>query len=315
MKRKNLLVTGGAGFIGSNLIRTLVGDGYDIYCLDHRQDVDNVKDVISDIKLIRGDVRDRKLLHDLFSKQRFDGVVHLAAVSRVVWGERDPDRCVDINVDGTRNLLDLLSQTQQKSWLIFGSSREVYGEQANFPVGEDASKVPINIYGETKLEGEDMVRRWAEQTDNQSVVLRFSNVYGNEYDILDRVIPRFVLRGLKGETIEIHGGKQLIDFTHIDDTVEGIVSSMEYLENGAPTFEDFHILPGKGTTLQDAVSYIFDELSDTPQVKITKGREYDVDQFVGEPRKARSKLGFRAKIKPTEGISMTIDRFRGAFNL
>lgn len=310
----NILVTGGAGFIGSTAIKEAIQRGYKVFCLDHRNDLENLNGS-KNIHLIKGDVRNKNILQQLFSKYRFDGVVHLAAVSRVVWGEEDPERCWDINVNGTKTLLDSLKINKQRPWFIFGSSREVYGENGNFPISENHKKSPINIYGDTKLMGENMVEKWARDTGNSSVVLRFSNVYGNENDILDRVIPRFVLRALKGQPLEIHGGKQLIDFTHVSDTVNAIFKTIDYIEESEIYFDDFHILPGCGTTLQDAACYISDEIEQEPEIVFTKGRDYDVDRFVGDPSKADSILDFKAKIMPKEGISKTVKRYQEVFGL
>jgi len=314
MTDENILVTGGAGFIGSNTVKRAVRKGYNVFCLDHRDDLEKLDEMQRKINMINRDVRERSTLIKLFNKHDFHGVIHLAAVSRVIWAEQEPNKCWDINVNGTKNLLECLKNSGQDPWFIFGSSREVYGENGGcFPVSEDHEKEPINIYGESKITGEKMVKRWSKETGNESVVLRFSNVYGDEYDILDRVIPKFILRALRKKPLKIHGGDQLIDFTHISDTVDGIFHAIDHLEKSKTNFDDFHLLPGKGTTLQEVVSYISDSIDHEPNVKITKGRDYDVDKFVGDPSKARSKLGFSAQIDPEEGISQTVKRYREVF--
>ncbi len=313
MREERILVTGGAGFIGSNIIERAINKGHKIYCLDYRSDLQNIKMFNGSIKFIKMDVRDETGLNHLFQEHQFDGIIHLAAVSRVIWGQNDPKKCVEINTAGTNNLIGSMERTGQKGWFIFGSSREVYGEPSSFPVPEHAPKVPINIYGETKLDGERMVREWSKRTGNPSVVLRFSNVYGNERDILDRVLPRFILRSLRDQPIEIHGGRQMIDFTHISDIVDGIFKTMEYLNNGCDLHDDFHLLTGKGTTLQEAAKAIFDHTGTERELVISRRRDYDVDKFVGDPSKAKRKLNFQAKIKPESGIPMTLDRFQEVF--
>lgn len=315
IRKERILVTGGAGFIGSSVIERAIAEGKEVYCLDYRNDLDNISHLNGSIKTVKLDMRNKNGLLSFFEKHRFNGIIHLAAVSRVVWGQMDPQRCVEINVDGTQNLIECLEETRQKLWLIFGSSREVYGESVLIPVPENAPKRPINIYGETKLAGETMVKEWSARTGNPSVVLRFSNVYGNEKDILDRVLPTFILRALKGQPLEIHGGKQLIDFTHISDTVEGISRAMVYLVNGCPIHDDFHLLTGKGTTLQEVVKMISYYIGQNIQYVEKECRNYDVDKFVGEPSKAINKIKFKARVKPEKGIPMTIDRFREVFLL
>mgnify|MGYP006284983599 CR=1 FL=1 len=313
MRGEKILVTGGAGFIGSNFIERAINEGNEIYCLDCREDLQNINMFDGSIKHIHMDVCDKTSLYHLFQKHHFDGVIHLAAVSRVVWGEHDPDNCLRTNTIGTRNLIEMMEKTGLKVWLIFGSSREVYGEPSSFPVNENAPKNPINIYGRTKLDGERMVKDWSNRSGNPSAVLRFSNVYGNEKDILDRVLPRFVLRAIRNQPLEIHGGNQLIDFTHINDTVEGIFRTIDYLNNGCDLHDEFHLLTGKGTTLQESVKVLSDHTGIDHEFIIKKGREYDVDRFVGDPSKAMRKLNFRAEIRPDVGIPLTCDRFQEVF--
>ncbi|MDK2947554.1 MAG: UDP-glucose 4-epimerase [Methanolobus sp.] len=312
---ERILVTGGAGFIGSSVIERAIDEKKEVYCLDYRSDLDKISHLSGSVNTVNLDTRNKDDLKSFLQKHRFSGVIHLAAVSRVIWGEKNPQRCKEVNVDGTQNLLECLEETGQNPWFIFGSSREVYGEPSSTPVKENAPKMPINIYGETKLAGERMVRDWSIRTGNPSVVLRFSNVYGNERDILDRVLPRFILRSLKGQPLEIHGGRQLIDFTHISDTVEGIFRTIDYLGNGCQVHDDFHLLTGKGTTLQEVARIISDQIGQDIQLVEKECRNYDVVRFVGEPSKAESKIKFKARIKPEKGILMTIDRFREVFLL
>ena len=283
--------------------------------IDIKNEPGNLLDMNERIRYMQGDIRDRVVLHDLLSYP-IDGVIHLGAVSRVIWGEQDPNSCVDINVHGTRLLLDAIERSGQRPWLIFGSSREVYGVRKRLPVSENCRKAPINVYGNTKLLGEELVREFSRSTGMNTIILRFSNVYGNEYDILDRVIPRFVLRSLKGLPLKIHGGKQLVDFTHINDTIEGILKAIDIVnDRGFYGTNDFHILPGIGTSLQDVVKIIADHTGAEPEIQYEQPRVYDVDKFVGNPAKARSQLGFSAMIKPETGIRMTVDRYAEVFEL
>ena len=311
-----ILITGGAGFIGSNLASFLLDRGHEVTVLDNRRDLKNLEGILDRVHHMDGDIRDRALLEDLFGRKRMHGVVHLAAVSRVIWGEEDPARCVDINLNGTKTLLEaMVKGTPVRPWFIYGSSREVYGECDRLPVREDAPKAPINVYGHTKLDCERFLAGITMENGLRSIALRFSNAYGNEKDIMDRVIPRFVMAGLRGERLEIHGGNQMFDFTHIDDTVEGIARSMELLESKAgtgsgPYFNEFHILCGKGVTLQQLCGIISQNLRKDLDIAVTTPRTYDVDRFFGDPSKACEVLGFRASIDIDQGVAMTIARLR-----
>ena len=311
---KNILITGGAGFIGSTLIRELLKrENYKIFVLDIKENPINLKSILGKIDYINGDIRNKEIVNSLFNSIDFAGVINFAAVSRVIWGHENPNLCVSTNIDGTKTLMDAISKSKKKSWVIFGSSREVYGEQTNLPVKESANKVPINIYGKTKLEGENIVINYSKKSGISSIILRFSNVYGNERDILDRVIPNFVLRALRGENLEIHGGKQIFDFTHVDDTVQGIILAIEHLEKNDYALDDFHILTGQPTKLIDLPQIISKYIKKDVKIKFTKARNYDVEKFYGDPSKAKDILGFNAKIDIDKGIEITVNRFKKMF--
>ena len=322
MTMSKILITGGAGFIGSNLTERLLLEGNEVVLLDTVKDPVNINGFEDQVEYLREDVCEPKGVGRLLQEDGISGVIHLAAVSRVIWGEERPEECVKTNVGGLNCILENIRKAGKRPWVIFGSSREVYGEPTEFPVKENYRKAPMNVYGRTKLEGERMVSEFSDQNRSQSAILRFSNVYGNERDILDRVIPRFVLSALKDEPIEIHGGNQSIDFTHIDDTVEGILRTIDMLErrqqnsiapsdNGNSYCNDFHLLPGMPFTLQQTAVAISDHLGTEVPIHYTGPRNYDVERFHGDPEKATRVLGFKAQISPERGIPMTIDRFQG----
>jgi len=310
-----ILITGGAGFIGSNLAKKLIENkDIEIHILDIKENPINLKNIRGVINYIQGDVKNRKLLYDILTTSEFDGIIHLSAVSRVIWGEQNPKLCVSTNVDGTKILMETISKLDKKPWVIFGSSREVYGEPKLLPVKENAKKEPINIYGKTKLEGENLINYYSKIYGIKSLILRFSNVYGNEMDILDRVIPRFVLRALRGEVLEIHGGSQIFDFTYIDDTVNAIKLAIDYLEeNSNPLCEDIHILPGMPVKIVDLPDLISQHVKQDVKIKFMKPRNYDVDRFYGDPTKAEELIGFTAKVNINKGIKLTVERFEEVF--
>jgi len=313
-----LLITGGAGFIGSNLAIKLLELGYEVVIADIKKNPTNLAGILDSIKYIQCDVRNKEKIQEIIDSCKVHDVIHLASVSRVVWGEQDPEKCIDININGTISVLQAIIRSKYRPRLIYGSSREVYGEPKTLPVKESFPKIPINVYGYTKLLGERLVKQYVNKHRLNAITLRFSNVYGNEKDILDRVIPRFILAALRNETIEIHGGQQIFDFTHIIDTVEGIVKAIKFLEeidSNSGSYEHFHILPGRPSTLQKIVKIIADYLKKDLKVVHTPPRKFDVIRFYGDPSKAYEILGFRAKIFVEKGIPMTIERFRKVLGL
>jgi nucleoside-diphosphate-sugar epimerase len=262
------------------------------------------------------DMRSSQLINHI-KKARPDGIVHLAAVSRVIWGEKQPDLCREVNCGGTRNVLNAAAKQSEAPWFIFGSSREVYGEPNLLPVREDSPLAPKNVYGETKVEGELLTRSYGERSGANSLVLRFSNVYGSRFDIMDRVIPRFILAAYARTPLEIHGGSQLFDFTYVEDTVRGIclaVAAASRKDNRMAPGDAYHLLTGHGTTLQEIAWMIGQEVEGGAKVVFKEGRVYDVDRFVGDPAKSDSGLGFRASILPAKGIPMTMSELRGVIH-
>ncbi|MTD34230.1 NAD-dependent epimerase/dehydratase family protein [Paludibacterium denitrificans] len=180
---KTVLVTGSRGLVGRRLCASLRDDGFwvkelDLQCLgESLGDVTRQADIDAAI-------------------QGCAGVVHLAAVSRVVWGQRDPDLCWLTNVTGLQNLIKAALAQSSKPWILFSSSREVYGQTSSLPVVETAALNPLNVYARSKAEGERLVLE-ARSHGLQSAVVRLSNVYGCTKDHADRVIPAFAGLPLK----------------------------------------------------------------------------------------------------------------------
>jgi len=161
LSKMNILITGGAGFIGKTLANKLFEQATSTTTMDIIKN-DNFLVATDKIIHIQGDVCDPSIMTSVFSNQIFDGIVHLAAVSRVIEAENNPDKCWRTNVGGVKILLKAIEQSAQKPWLIFGSSREVYGEAQSLPVKESDAKKAVNIYGESKIEGERLFTDFAQ---------------------------------------------------------------------------------------------------------------------------------------------------------
>ncbi|KPA10830.1 NAD-dependent epimerase/dehydratase, partial [Candidatus Magnetomorum sp. HK-1] len=204
-KNMKILITGGCGFIARTLFIELIKTGNQVSLLDKKiSPFDNTNTV----HYIQTDVCDQNMMQYIFENYQFDGVIHLAAISRVVDAENNPQECERTNIGGIYSLLNAIEKSQQKPWLIFGSSREVYGEQLCLPIKENARLLPVNIYGETKVEGERLFSEFAKNYHLNCAIIRFSNVYVNRFDIFDRVIPKFIRTVVAGKTLTIEGGDQ-----------------------------------------------------------------------------------------------------------
>jgi nucleoside-diphosphate-sugar epimerase len=147
-----LIVTGGAGFIGCTLTRRLIGQGHEVHVLDVKPEIECRIAELDHTSYHCLDIRSPRI-EGLLNQLKPDGVIHLAAVSRVIWGEQYPEKCESVNVEGTMNLLKSSRNLCCPPWVAFSSSREVYGEPACLPVSEEAFLRPMNTYGFSKLNG------------------------------------------------------------------------------------------------------------------------------------------------------------------
>lgn len=309
---KKILITGGIGFIGTTLTKELEKLNYNIMLFDIRDNNKNNKFYLKfkNISFTQGDTNNIELLTNIFNENIFDGIIHLGAVSRVVIAQTNPDECIRTNINGTKSLLKALknSSNNNKPWLIFGSSREVYGEPQELPVKESFEKKFVNIYGDSKIQGENLFTSFSKENNNNCLVLRFANVYGNQYDLFDRVIPKFIKAIASNKELTIEGGDQVIDFTHIDDTVDTIIKSISYLDNNN-IIDDFHILPGIGWSLHQAIECIENILDKKAIIKINEKRNYDVEKFIGDPTKIKTILQSRDFLSLEDGLKLSIPKY------
>ena len=175
------------------------------------------------------------------------GIVHLAAVSRVIWGERDPEYCWSVNVQAMRSLLHLCMNLSARPWLIFASSREVYGNATTIPVSEDAEFKPLNTYARSKSEGERLVQA-ATRDGLLANICRLSSVYGCPWDYRDRVVMAFARTAASGGTMRLEGATNTFDFTQVGDVVEGLWRVVE-ATMARERLPPIHFVTGEGTSL------------------------------------------------------------------
>ncbi len=288
-------MTGSAGLVGTKLLRMLEAQRVPVRGFDLRADARS-----------RGDILDPSRL-----RQRLRGcagVVHLAAVSRVIWGERDPGRCKSTNVDGLRNLLDIALDQDPPPWLIFASSREVYGQPSTLPVTEDATPCPVNVYGRTKLEGEAMVDA-ARRAGLRTAIVRLSNVYGSALDHADRVVPAFARAALFAQPLHVEGPDSTFDFTHVDDVVRGILLMMEHVQQGR-LLPPIHLVTGVPTTLRELAAMTVEIAASWSRIDLCAPRDFDVARFYGDPARARMLLGWEARVPLRQGVARLIEDLR-----
>lgn len=280
-----VLVTGSSGLIGREVVARLMREGHAVVPFDITDDGSDIRDASALAAAMEG----------------CNGVIHLAAISRVAWGEAAPVLCDDVNIGGTRILLDVIGQRLRKPWLVFASSREVYGDPEIVPVSEDAPMQPVNTYGRSKAEGERMIE--AARAKGLSVsVVRLSNVYGTVHDHPDRAVPALLWRSYKGEELRLSGVNAFFDFVHVDDTARGLVMAAKLLQDGAGQLPTVHLSTGVATSLGELARLTLEVAMSRSSVTVLPARSFDVKGFCGNPARAAEVLGWQAEIPLIEGL-------------
>ncbi|WMY95317.1 MAG: NAD(P)-dependent oxidoreductase (plasmid) [Arsenophonus sp.] len=292
---KKILITGSNGLIGQELCKK-INKSYIIKKFDNKLPVQSYS---------YGDILVPEILQE--SIKDCDGIVHLAAFSRVIFGEKNPKRCWETNVTGTYNILNLAYQSKKKPWVLYASSREVYGQQKKFPVKESARLKPLNIYANSKLLAEKLVEKYKKK-GLQTAILRFSNVYGRINDHPDRVVPAFCLSAVHGTPIHIEGESNIFDFTHITDVVEAISKVIIFLEK-RKKIPIMHITSGIPVSLKNLAELIKKYSIHKTKIIIDPPRSFDVSKFYGDNSLIKKVLDWSPKIDLQTGIKLLIKDF------
>jgi nucleoside-diphosphate-sugar epimerase len=289
-----ILVTGAAGLVGRHVVERLSERGLPVRTFDIRHRPGE-------------DVRDPQAVADAL--QGVTGILHLAAVSRVVHGERDPENCRATNLGGLKAVIDAALTARARPWLVFVSSREVYGDAAQVPATEDAPFCPLNVYARTKVMGEQMVGA-ARDTGLTANVCRLSTVYGSIDDHADRVLPAFCAAAAQGGHISVHGNDVVLDPVHIDDASEGLVRLVDRSAAGE-SLPPIHFVSGRGMSILELARMAVAAGDPATRITLDAPRTYDVKRFVGDPGRAGRLLGWNARISIDEGIRRFVADFRG----
>jgi nucleoside-diphosphate-sugar epimerase len=296
MSDGRVLITGSSGLIGSAVARRLRERQIECVGIDLR----------AELPTLRVDIRDDAGLSALL--EGVTGIIHLAAVSRVIHGERDPVLCRAVNVDATRRILEAAGRASHRPWVIYASSREVYGPQVHQPVGEDAAFRPVNVYAHSKIAAEALVGE-ARDAGLQTAIVRFSNVYGSVADHSDRVVPAFVAAAVEGGVLRVDGGACCFDLTHVDDVSKALVTLVEVLMRGERQLPPIHFVSGRSTSLLDLARMAIEIGGSGARIVEAASRTFDVHHFVGDPSRARNLLGWQASTELRVGLSRLAGEF------
>jgi nucleoside-diphosphate-sugar epimerase len=223
----------------------------------------------------------------------------------VVWGEQNPALCWETNVRLIDNMLSLVAERASPPWMVFASSREVYGQASDLPVSEDAEFAPLNTYARSKVEGEKLVMRSAD-AGLRANICRMSSVYGSPYDHSDRVVMAFAGAAARGGKMRVEGASNTFDFTHVDDVVSGIWRLIE-LTSKEGRLPPVHFVSGRGTSLMELAELAANHARRPVWVEQAAPRDFDVGQFVGNPSRALRLLGWRAETDLSAGLGDLIE--------
>ncbi|NBU69978.1 MAG: NAD-dependent epimerase/dehydratase family protein [Bacteroidetes bacterium] len=299
---RSVVITGSEGLIGHRLVEVLAQKGYQVSGVDLKNSTFSGG--------IEGDIRDAELMDRLIHNA--DGVIHLAAVSRVIDGQRNPELCHDVNVNGTRKVLDAVVKGSKKPWIIYASSREVYGDADSLPVSETHPIMPINVYGHSKVAAENMVNDFSKE-GGVACILRFANVYGSTTrDHLTRVIPAFTRAAALGKVLHVEGSENTFDFTNLEDTVDGIQRVVDLIDQKKESLPPIHFLTGTPTTLGQLAAMAIKHGDTNARLLESPPRNYDVGRFYGSYERAKSLLGWEPKHSLEKTVIRMIKEWQAA---
>ena len=297
-----ILVTGSSGTIGTRLCEKLLAAGHEVIGADWEPCKwnDEVEKLRIDIDLRHSD-EFGKLPTDV------DLIIHLAANARVYELVEHPERAMD-NFTDTFNILEHARKNNIKK-MMFASSRETYGN-IHLPEGEAYSEDKAHFmtcespYTASKIGGEALFEAYKRCYEIDTIIFRFSNVYGM-YDDTIRVVPLFYRQAKAGETLKVFGKDKCLDFTYIDDCVDGIVLSIENFE--AAKNDTYNLAYGEGTTIMKLAQKVVELLGSSSQIEATDSRTGEVTHYIADISKAKKAFGYDPKTNFEDGITKSME--------
>ena len=300
------LVTGGAGFIGSHLVRTLLDQDADVRVLDNFSTGkrENLSGLGGKLEVLEGDVRDRTIVQD--AVRDVDVVFHEAAFVSVPESMEKPQDCFDTNVTATVGLFDAAREAGVKR-VVIASSAAVYGESDALPLDEITPTQSLSPYAASKRTGEIYAQLYTQALGLDVVALRYFNVYGSRQrpdSMYAAAVPIFVRRLLDGKSVTVFGdGGQTRDLINVRDVVRANLVASEH--PNAPG-QIFNICTGQETRILDLLEVLYDLFPDVQQPVFAEPRAGDIYRSVGSAEFIAQTLGFRSEVTLEEGLKETV---------
>lgn len=307
-----VLVTGGAGFIGSHLVKSLTERGDRVRVIDDFSTGrrENLAEVNAEIDLFRGDIRDRKLLKKALAG--VEAVLHQAALPSVPRSFADPVGTTAVNIGGTLALLEACRQSGVKRF-VFASSSSIYGGSPVSPKVESLPPAPLSPYAVSKLAGENYCRLYHQTYGLTAISLRYFNVFGpgqrpdSQYAA---VLPRFITAVLKEKSPTIHGdGKQSRDFTFVDNVVRANLLALSAGETAGGHV--CNVACGRTTDLLEVIGLLEEFSGRKIEPRFDPPRPGDVKHSLAAIEKANNLLGYQPRVDFSEGLKRTYEYFKG----
>lgn len=314
-KKDKILVTGGAGYIGSFTVRALEQSGYQPIVFDSLET--GHREAIPQIKLYLGDLKtDTKLLNQILQKEKPEAVIHFAAYIEVGESVEEPQKYFLNNVGGSLNLLRAMIDNQVKKF-VFSSTAAVYGEPKKIPISEEALKIPTNPYGETKLMVEKILGCYGEAYDFSAIALRYFNAaggsldgtLGQDYPKPTHLITRACEAALgKRKDFKIYGddyqtpdGSCIRDYIHVLDLAQAHVLALKFLEKNQG-FEVYNVGTGKGHSVLEVVEMVKKVSGVSFSSPVTERRPGDPARLIASPQKIKKEMGFKPEYSDLKTI-------------
>ena len=298
MAIESVLVTGSSGTVGTALCERLLREGYEVFGTDI---IDNPWNETVDDRTTQVDLCDEDELERLPTE--IDLIVHLGAHARVHRLVERPELAME-NLEMTFNVLNFARRHDVPN-VVFSGSREVYGNTDQVVYDEtatytDSSESP---YTASKVGGEALVKSFGKCYGLSTAILRFSNVYGR-YDISDRVVPLFISKSCRGEELTVFGNEKVLDFTYLDDCVDGVYRVIDQYPKARGT--TFNIASGRGYSLLELAETVDERTPGTSEITVKPSRTGEVSRYIADISKARKMLNFQPTYSLSQGVAETI---------
>jgi len=294
---------GGAGFIGRRFIRKFAKTN-EIIVYATNQDVISAKKVLElfNIQIEEGFVEDDKL-SKVIDKHKPDIVIHLAALTGLVKCHNDPQNAFKINLYGTYNVANSCAKVGCK--IIFVSSREVYGETLQKSTGEDEPMLPNNVYGITKMIGENIIRFFSQKYGLDYTILRLTNVYGPEGDQYGAQV--IIKNAIRDKKIQILGGSQRLNYVYVDDVVEII---NQVIQNKKSSKQIFNVGSKDTVTIKEFVQKVIESVGQDIELEYKPMRETETSNFEPDLTRLKEIIAYVPETSLEEGIKKTMDWYK-----